>query len=206
MQESQNRNGDVGVDFETSSRLNRFRKLFGEWNAYAGLMSPRDAENRWDEHVADSLSLLPLIRHHFEPGGSLLDVGSGGGFPAIPLAVALPDLNVCMIEKSAKKVGFLRVATSTLELRNCDVVHGVFPGACMGLSPSWITARAVDNPWKTFRNILEYLPKDCIFLNQLSVDTSGLSDRFHVEHLGQATSTAGMARGQTTIIRRVAGE
>jgi 16S rRNA (guanine527-N7)-methyltransferase len=58
------------------------------------------------------------------PDASLLDIGSGGGFPGIPLKIIFPDLSVCLIESSRKKVSFLKHVVRTLQLQNIEVIEG----------------------------------------------------------------------------------
>jgi 16S rRNA (guanine527-N7)-methyltransferase len=77
------------------------------------------------KHILDSLLLL-----RFAPfGGSLLDFGSGAGYPGIPLGIALPDLRVVLLEASAKKCAFLAEAVRKLSLGNVEVVHGRLGGS-----------------------------------------------------------------------------
>jgi 16S rRNA (guanine527-N7)-methyltransferase len=72
-----------------------------------------------DKHLLDSLAVLPWLRGH-----SVADVGSGAGFPGLPLAVADPERRYSLIESTGKKVKFLRHAVERLELPNVDVLQG----------------------------------------------------------------------------------
>jgi 16S rRNA (guanine527-N7)-methyltransferase len=101
-------------------QLFRFSSLLLHWNRSINLTricSPTAIASR---HIVDSLSVVP----HLGPGWTLLDVGSGAGFPGIPVAVARPDLKVTLLEASRKKTAFLRSACRDLGLASCRVVLG----------------------------------------------------------------------------------
>jgi 16S rRNA (guanine527-N7)-methyltransferase len=113
------------------------------WNKVIRLVGPRDAEGM-ARQVTDAL--LPFL--HEPPVFPLLDVGSGAGLPAIPLAVAWPGERVVCLEPRDKRVSFLRHAARTLGLRSVEVVQGRSETACEenpGLSHAFacVTARAV---------------------------------------------------------------
>src|SRR5690606_33130468 len=98
--------GDVATDLE------RFASLLGKWNRAQNLVSRETAGDLWTRHVADSLQLLKFLA----PGDrTILDLGSGGGFPAIPLAIAAGlGRRFILIEPIAKKASFLRAASREL--------------------------------------------------------------------------------------------
>jgi 16S rRNA (guanine527-N7)-methyltransferase len=110
-----------GVDLE-SQALCRFTRLAEElliWNAKINLTSITEPAEIMEKHFIDSLALLPC----FESDAMVLDVGSGAGFPGIPLKIALPNLRVTMIDASAKKVSFLKHAIRVLGLKNIEASH-----------------------------------------------------------------------------------
>lgn len=84
-------------------------------NTRMNLTSVRDPEAAWDRHILDSLTLLPLLAD-VASGARLVDVGSGGGLPALPIAIARPDLRVTMVESTKKKAQFLRTISQRLGL------------------------------------------------------------------------------------------
>jgi 16S rRNA (guanine527-N7)-methyltransferase len=96
--------------------LARFLDLVRKWNKVYNLTKILSDERMVVEHVLDSLSVLPLIR-----GPNVLDVGTGAGFPGIPLAVAEPTMNVTLLDSSQKRCAFLRQAAIDLGLRNVDI-------------------------------------------------------------------------------------
>jgi 16S rRNA (guanine527-N7)-methyltransferase len=79
----------------------------------------REQDKAVSHHLLDSLAILPFV-----PGGRLLDVGSGGGMPGIPLAIALPELRVTLLDSNSKKAAFLQQAAIELALPNISVHCG----------------------------------------------------------------------------------
>jgi len=103
---------------EVEAELESFAKLLLKWNAVQNLVS-RETENAlWERHILDSLQILPLLGHRDERSLNVLDVGSGGGLPAIPLAIALKgsQARVTLVEPIGKKAAFLRTAIRELGL------------------------------------------------------------------------------------------
>jgi 16S rRNA (guanine527-N7)-methyltransferase len=100
---------------EVQAELERFAALLLKWNAVQNLVSRETEASLWERHVVDSLQVLPLIGH---PAANVLDVGSGGGLPALPLAIALKGSGArfTLAEPTTKKVAFLRTAIRELQL------------------------------------------------------------------------------------------
>ena len=124
--------------------LNQYRSLLQEWNPTTKLMSAEDVRNAVDDHVADAWSLLPYCWS--ESASTLLDVGSGGGFPGVPLALASRQLSVTLTERSVKKAAFLSRVSTRLNLTNLSVVAGSFPEAVGFRRFDYLTAHAVERP------------------------------------------------------------
>jgi 16S rRNA (guanine527-N7)-methyltransferase len=110
----------LGLDLPdvAQQKLLAFRDLLLKWNKTYNLTALRDPQQAIAHHLLDSLAILP----HVGPG-PLLDVGSGGGLPGIPLAIARPDLTVCMVDAVQKKTTFLQQVVIELGLRNVTVHH-----------------------------------------------------------------------------------
>ena len=111
---------DLGIALsdEAQRKLLAFRDLLLKWNKTYNLTALRDPEQAISHHLLDSLSILPHVGP--EP---MLDVGSGGGLPGIPLAIARPDLPVGMVDTVQKKATFLQQASIELDLKNVAVHH-----------------------------------------------------------------------------------
>ncbi|HLO61426.1 MAG TPA: 16S rRNA (guanine(527)-N(7))-methyltransferase RsmG [Azonexus sp.] len=125
---------DLGIDLPDAAqhKLLAFRDLLLKWNKTYNLTALRDPAQAVSHHLLDSLAILP----HVGPG-QLLDVGSGGGLPAIPLAIARPGLSVSMVDTVQKKTTFLQQVVIELGLRNATVHHArveAMPGSYAQIS------------------------------------------------------------------------
>ncbi len=94
-------------------------RLIRKWAAGYNLVSRGDLDALVTRHVLDSLAIHPWVR-----GNCLLDVGSGAGFPGVPLAIMQPDLEVTLLDTSGKRARFLRQVIRSLGLENVQVIHG----------------------------------------------------------------------------------
>lgn len=125
--------------------------LLAKWNKVYNLTSVRDIDEMVSRHVLDSLTILPYIS-----GDSLLDVGSGGGLPGIPLSIALPDLAVTLLDSNSKKTRFLQQVKAELGLSNITVIHARIEQADL---PQFdmVTARA----FSTISDIIDLTGRHC---------------------------------------------
>ena len=111
---------ELGLELSpaTQAQLLAFRDLLLKWNKTYNLTALRDPQQALSHHLLDSLAILPHVGP--EP---LLDVGSGGGLPGIPLAIVRPELAVRMVDTVQKKATFLQQAAIQLGLKNVTVNH-----------------------------------------------------------------------------------
>lgn len=111
---------ELGLELSPAmqAQLLAFRDLLLKWNKTYNLTALRDPQQALSHHLLDSLAILPHVGP--EP---LLDVGSGGGLPGIPLAIARPELAVRMVDTVQKKATFLQQAAIQLGLKNVTVNH-----------------------------------------------------------------------------------
>ena len=193
--------GIVWTD-EIERTLVRYLDLVREWNPVCSLVSKGDLDALEERHLIDSLSLVPVIVRLGRETGVLLDVGTGGGFPALPVKVVLPGLQVALVERSDRKVGFLRKALAVLELRGVEILCGEFPRMAEGQSPDVITARAVEKPEKVLADVLQFLAPDSVFLCQSSAVGSADTEMFHVEHVEDEWTNSGLRRGRLDLVTR----
>lgn len=190
----------LSISLEANERLNTHLDLIREWNDTVSLVSRGDLE--WlDDHVADSLSLTPYIENAGH-AGYLLDIGSGAGFPAIPLAIVFPEMRIVLIERSDRKSGFLRKVIAKLGLFHVELRYGSYPEAAPPEVPRWVTARAVEKPELVREAILERLGaetqflcqgRDCPDLDRPELSTTRVTDEW---------SKLGLRRGSLTILGR----
>jgi 16S rRNA (guanine527-N7)-methyltransferase len=130
------------------------------WNARFNLTAITDSEGVQIRHFLDSLSCLLAIRD-VQRGQSLIDVGSGAGFPGLPLKIVYPSLRLTLLEATGKKTDFLRHVVDLLELRDVTVIHN--RAEQIGQDPlhreayDWVTARAV----AAMPTLIEYLLPLC---------------------------------------------
>lgn len=112
---------EMGLDLPTAvqEKLLAYVTLLYKWNKTYSLTALREQDKAVSHHLLDSLSILPFV-----PAGRLLDVGSGGGTPGIPLAIARPELSVTLLDSNTKKTAFLQQATIELGLKNISVHAG----------------------------------------------------------------------------------
>lgn len=189
-----------GVSDTTKDRLARYLTLVREWNDYASLVSQADLARLSSRHLPDALSLAPVIKRLGCESGALLDIGSGGGFPAIPLGIAMPGLKVTLVERSQKKLAFLQKVIGTLGLSQVKIVGGTFPEAVRGLEPNIVTARAVEEPGKLMGQILSYLPEDAFFLCQVPKAKMIVPELFHVEQVEDEWTAQSFRLGSLCIL------
>lgn len=110
---------DLALPEAAEAKLLAYLALLDKWNRVYNLTAVRDAERMVSHHLLDSLAAVPYFT-----GQTVLDVGSGGGLPGIPLAIARPELQVTLIDSIAKKTAFLLQAKAELGLANLKVVTG----------------------------------------------------------------------------------
>jgi 16S rRNA (guanine527-N7)-methyltransferase len=115
------------------------------WNQRTNLTAVTDPFEMAIKHYVDSIAAIPFIK----PDASLLDVGSGGGFPGIPLKIMLPSLNVTLLEARRKRVSFLKHILRTLGFVDVGVLHDRFEETAESLPPEFgfdvIVSRAFSN-------------------------------------------------------------
>lgn len=192
----------VVLDARQIEQLTQYGFLLRTWSAFTALVSSGNLAELESLHFVDSLSLVDVVRGNVAPGQTLLDIGTGGGFPAIPLAVALPDRKFVLMERSAKKVSFLRKVMGALGLGHVSLIHGSFPEDVPQEPPVAITARAVERAEVILADIAEILPEECVFLCQSGDPTAKLDPgMFHVEQIEDEWTRSGDRRGSLHLVR-----
>lgn len=103
----------------TDNQVQQFQKLealYHDWNAKINVISRKDIDELYTKHVLHSLAIAKV--QPFEPGTYILDVGTGGGFPGIPLAILFPETRFFLIDVIAKKIKVVQAVVDALELKN----------------------------------------------------------------------------------------
>ena len=110
---------DIQIDKRSIDKFATYALELLKWNQKTNLTAITDPVEVAVKHFLDSIVPVKIIPHH----ASLLDIGSGGGFPGIPLKISLPHLSVTLIDASRKKVSFLKHIIRILELENIEALH-----------------------------------------------------------------------------------
>jgi 16S rRNA (guanine527-N7)-methyltransferase len=128
----------------TDLQIEQFQKLdflYHDWNEKINVISRKDIDALYTKHILHSLGIAKIMK--FEPGATVLDVGTGGGFPGIPLAILFPETRFYLIDVIAKKIKVVQGVVDALELKNvkaeqkrAELVKGDF---------DFIVSRAVTN-------------------------------------------------------------
>lgn len=99
-------------------RFEQLEPLYRDWNGKINVISRKDIDELYVRHVLHSLALAKIIR--FRPGTSILDVGTGGGFPGIPLAILLPECRFTLVDSIGKKIRVVQEIAGQLQLGNVE--------------------------------------------------------------------------------------
>ena len=109
----------------TPEQIVRFEKmdpLYRDWNGKINLISRKDIDSLYEKHILHSLAIAKII--DFRPGTRILDVGTGGGFPGIPLAILFPSCHFVLIDSIGKKIKVVQAVSEDLGIKNVTAIHG----------------------------------------------------------------------------------
>ena len=106
---------------DQKEQFGRLQELYNDWNSQINIISRKDTENFYERHVMHSLAIAKITT--FVDGTRIMDVGTGGGFPGIPLAILFPNCNFLLVDSIGKKIKVVKEISATLGLKNVSATH-----------------------------------------------------------------------------------
>ena len=107
---------------EQKQQFEKLEQLYTEWNEKINVISRKDMDGLYEKHILHSLGIAKVMP--FADGTKVLDVGTGGGFPGIPLAILFPEVSFTLIDSIGKKIKVVEAVSEGLRLKNVTAVHG----------------------------------------------------------------------------------
>ena len=108
----------------TAEQIEQFSaldSLYRDWNSKINVISRKDIDNLYEHHVLHSLAIAKILR--FQPGTDVVDIGTGGGFPGIPLAIMFPECRFTLVDSVGKKIKVASEVAASLGLKNVSFVY-----------------------------------------------------------------------------------
>lgn len=128
-----------GLPPDQEEKFSKLPALYKEWNARINVVSRKDIEHLEERHILHSLAIARAVA--FRPGTRILDAGTGGGFPGIPLAILFPQVHFVLADSIGKKIAVVREIAGALSLGNVEAVQS--RAESMNGSFDFVTGRAV---------------------------------------------------------------
>ena len=110
-----------GLSEEQIAQFSALYELYFDWNSKINVISRKDIENLYERHILHSLVIAKII--HFRPGTTVMDVGTGGGFPGIPLAIFFPEVQFHLVDSIGKKIKVATEVSNSIVLKNVTFRH-----------------------------------------------------------------------------------
>jgi 16S rRNA (guanine527-N7)-methyltransferase len=110
-----------GLSDEQTAQFSALYELYLDWNSKINVISRKDIENLYERHILHSLAIAKIIR--FRPETAVMDVGTGGGFPGIPLAIFFPEVQFHLVDSIGKKIKVATEVSNSAGLKNVTFRH-----------------------------------------------------------------------------------
>lgn len=150
------------------AQFGQLQELYTFWNAQINVVSRQDIENLYEKHILHSLGIAKVM--NFKPGTEILDVGTGGGFPGIPLAILFPDCQFHLVDSIGKKIKVVTEIAAAIGLTNLTAQHEraenvvndydfIVSRAVTRLKPfyGWVKNKVTKNRFNDLENGILYL-------------------------------------------------
>ncbi len=136
------------IDARQEQQFEALGALYEEWNARINVVSRKDMEHLYTRHILHSLAIAKVCR--FEPGACVVDIGCGGGFPSVPLAIMFPEVEFIGVDSIAKKIRVVEGIIEGADIRNLRAVNS--RAEQLGQKCDYVVSRAVTEmvrfmPW-----------------------------------------------------------
>ena len=135
---------------EQTSKFQQLEPLYNDWNSKINVISRKDIDDLYLKHILHSLAIAKVIS--FKDGTNILDVGTGGGFPGIPLAILFPNCNFLLLDSIAKKINVVNSVVKELDLNNVSTI--VSRVEAINTKHDFVVSRAVTRMDK-FRRLIK---------------------------------------------------
>lgn len=129
------------LNAEQLAQFQQLVPLYTEWNSRINVVSRQDIENLEERHILHSLAIAKVFR--FKAGASVLDLGTGGGFPGIPLAICFPEVRFTLVDGTGKKIRVVQEIADALGLKNVTALHARVEELKMAGQFDFVVSRAV---------------------------------------------------------------
>lgn len=110
------------LSVEQQEQFGKLQELYTEWNGKINVISRKDLDSLYEKHILHSLGIARVME--FAPGTKILDIGTGGGFPGIPLAILFPEAHFTLVDSIGKKITVVKEVTTGIGLKNVQAIHG----------------------------------------------------------------------------------
>lgn len=150
------------------AQFGQLQELYTFWNAQINVVSRQDIENLYEKHILHSLGIAKVM--NFKPSTEILDVGTGGGFPGIPLAILFPDCKFNLVDSIGKKIKVVTEVATAIGLTNLTAQHEraenvandydfIISRAVTRLKPfyGWVKDKVTRNQFNALKNGILYL-------------------------------------------------